>query len=97
MRIKANQKLGVRVIMRAMEEPLRQIANNAGLEGSVVIDTVCAWTPPVVRCSASSAQARPTGPLAVHKVFIPISLIQDGLPPEPFPRPTRCKPHAAFG
>ena len=40
MRIKADQKLGVKVIMRAIEEPLRQIANNAGLEGSVVIDRV---------------------------------------------------------
>jgi len=40
MKIKAAQKLGVRVIMRAIEEPLRQIANNAGLEGSVVIDKV---------------------------------------------------------
>ncbi|MFH2219534.1 MAG: chaperonin GroEL, partial [Pseudomonadota bacterium] len=36
MRIKADQKLGVKVVMRAMEEPLRQIANNAGSEGSVV-------------------------------------------------------------
>jgi chaperonin GroEL len=40
MKIKAAQKLGVRVVMRAIEEPLRQIANNAGLEGSVVIDKV---------------------------------------------------------
>ena len=40
MRIKADQKLGVKVVMRAIEEPLRQIANNAGLEGSVVIDKV---------------------------------------------------------
>jgi chaperonin GroEL len=40
MKIKAAQKLGVKVIMRAIEEPLRQIANNAGLEGSVVIDKV---------------------------------------------------------
>ena len=39
-KIKANQKLGVKVVMRAMEEPLRQIANNAGAEGSVVIDKV---------------------------------------------------------
>jgi chaperonin GroEL len=36
----ADQKLGVKVVMRAMEEPLRQIANNAGSEGSVVIDKV---------------------------------------------------------
>jgi chaperonin GroEL len=40
MKIKASRKLGVRVVMRAIEEPLRQIANNAGLEGSVVIDKV---------------------------------------------------------
>jgi chaperonin GroEL len=40
MKIKADQKLGVKVVMRAMEEPLRQIANNAGFEGSVVIDKV---------------------------------------------------------
>ena len=39
-KIKAEQKLGVKVVMRAMEEPLRQIANNAGYEGSVVIDKV---------------------------------------------------------
>jgi chaperonin GroEL len=40
MKIKANQKLGVKVVMRAIEEPLRQIAKNAGAEGSVVIDKV---------------------------------------------------------
>jgi chaperonin GroEL len=39
-KIKADQKLGVKVVMRAIEEPLRQIANNAGFEGSVVIDKV---------------------------------------------------------
>jgi chaperonin GroEL len=39
-KIKADQKLGVKVVMRAIEEPLRQIANNAGLEGSVVIDKI---------------------------------------------------------
>jgi chaperonin GroEL len=39
-KIKASQKLGVKVVMRAIEEPLRQIANNAGVEGSVVIEKV---------------------------------------------------------
>ncbi len=39
-KIKANQKLGVKVVMRAVEEPLRQIANNAGVEGSVIIEKV---------------------------------------------------------
>ena len=40
LRVKADQKLGVKVVMRAVEEPLRQIANNAGYEGSVVISKV---------------------------------------------------------
>ena len=31
---------GVRIVARALEEPLRQLANNAGLEGSVVISEV---------------------------------------------------------
>jgi len=38
--INDDQKLGVNVVKRAIEEPLRQIANNAGVEGSVVIDKV---------------------------------------------------------
>jgi len=38
--IRDDQQLGVKVVKRAIEEPLRQIANNAGLEGSVVIDKV---------------------------------------------------------
>jgi len=36
----AEEKLGVAVVARALEEPLRQIANNAGVEGSVVINKV---------------------------------------------------------
>ncbi|MDW8363649.1 MAG: chaperonin GroEL [Myxococcales bacterium] len=34
------QMVGVRIIRRAMEEPLRQIAANAGLEPSVVVENV---------------------------------------------------------
>ena len=29
---------GVSIVLRALEEPVRQIANNAGLEGSIVVD-----------------------------------------------------------
>ena len=29
---------GVRIILRALEEPVRQIAENAGLEGSIIVD-----------------------------------------------------------
>lgn len=36
----ADEQTGVIIIKRALEEPLRQIANNAGVEGSVVVEKV---------------------------------------------------------
>jgi chaperonin GroEL len=33
-------KTGVQIILRALEEPIRQIAANAGLEGSVIIENI---------------------------------------------------------
>ena len=35
-----DEKVGVNIVRRALEEPLRQIAANAGLEGSVVVQMV---------------------------------------------------------
>jgi len=35
-----DEKVGVNILRRALEEPLRQIANNAGAEGSVVVEKV---------------------------------------------------------
>ncbi|KMY68392.1 molecular chaperone GroEL [Desulfocarbo indianensis] len=37
---KGEEKFGADIIMRALEEPLRQIASNAGQEGSVVVEKV---------------------------------------------------------
>jgi len=34
------QRFGVQIIRRALEEPLRMIAQNAGLEGSIVVNKV---------------------------------------------------------
>ena len=36
----SDEQIGVDIIRRALEEPCRQIAENAGLEGSVVVDKV---------------------------------------------------------
>ena len=33
-----DEKTGARIVRRALEEPIRQIAENAGMEGSVIID-----------------------------------------------------------
>ena len=35
-----DQRTGARIVLRSLEEPLRQIAANAGLEGSVVVNDV---------------------------------------------------------
>ena len=35
-----DEKTGVLIVKRAIEEPVRQIANNAGLEGSVIVENV---------------------------------------------------------
>jgi chaperonin GroEL len=36
----SDERTGARIIVRALEEPLRQLAINAGLEGSVVVEHV---------------------------------------------------------
>ena len=40
LKLDGDQKIGVNIIRRSLEEPIRQIANNAGLEGSVVVERV---------------------------------------------------------
>ena len=35
-----DQNLGVNIVRRALEEPLRQLSHNAGLEGSIVVEQV---------------------------------------------------------
>ncbi len=41
----ADEQTGINIVRRALEEPLRQIATNAGLEGSVVVNRVKAEKP----------------------------------------------------
>ncbi|HPC99890.1 MAG TPA: chaperonin GroEL [Acetivibrio sp.] len=38
--VTGDEKTGVQIILRALEEPVRQIATNAGLEGSVIVEKV---------------------------------------------------------
>jgi chaperonin GroEL len=35
-----DEKTGVRIVLKALEEPVRQIAANAGLEGSVIVEKI---------------------------------------------------------
>ncbi|MCJ7750034.1 MAG: chaperonin GroEL, partial [Armatimonadetes bacterium] len=38
--VRGDEKIGVDIVRRALEEPLRTIAHNAGLEGSVIVEHV---------------------------------------------------------
>jgi chaperonin GroEL len=40
MKLEGDEAVGVRIVKKALEEPLRMIANNAGMEGSIVVEKV---------------------------------------------------------
>ncbi len=40
LKLEGDQQIGVNIVKRALEEPVRQIANNAGQEGSIVVQKV---------------------------------------------------------
>ena len=38
--VEGDEKTGVKIVLKALEEPVRQIAANAGLEGSVIVENI---------------------------------------------------------
>jgi chaperonin GroEL len=40
LKLEGDEKVGAMIVKRALEEPIRQIVENAGLEGSVVVEKV---------------------------------------------------------
>ena len=38
--VSGDEKTGVNIVLKALEEPVRQIAENAGLEGSVIVENI---------------------------------------------------------
>ena len=38
--VDGDEKTGVKLVIRALEEPIRQIAANAGFEGAVIVDKI---------------------------------------------------------
>lgn len=41
-KLSGDEKTGARIVLRALEEPVRQIAANAGLEGSIIVEKILA-------------------------------------------------------
>lgn len=39
-KLEGDEKTGAKIVLKALEAPVRQIAENAGLEGSVIVDTI---------------------------------------------------------
>ena len=50
-----DEKTGMMIILRALEEPLRQIAENAGAEGSVIVEHVIVDPTKVTRSALQNA------------------------------------------
>jgi chaperonin GroEL len=71
----AEQKVGVHVIRRALEEPLRQIAQNAGLDASVVVDRVRAGSADF----GYNARTDEFGPLIAMGVIDPVRVVRSAL------------------
>lgn len=69
------QRAGVQILRRALEEPLRQIAANAGLEGSVVVDRVRAG----VADFGYNAATGEYGPLFAMGVIDPLQVVRSAL------------------
>ena len=45
--VSGDEKIGVKIVLKALEEPVKQIATNAGLEGAVILDKVKSSKPGV--------------------------------------------------
>jgi chaperonin GroEL len=55
-KLEGDEAVGARIVRRALEEPIRQIVENAGLEGSVIVEKVKAETVPTRGFDADSME-----------------------------------------
>ncbi len=55
LKLESDETVGANIIRRALEEPIRMIAVNAGYEGAVVVDKVCQNTDPEFGFNAETA------------------------------------------
>ncbi len=56
-----DEQIGVNIVRRACEEPLRQIVQNSGTEGAIVVDTVRTNSNPNYGYNAATRQVRGSG------------------------------------
>jgi chaperonin GroEL len=76
LKLEGDEKVGAMIVRRALEEPIRQIVENAGLEGSVIVERVKAESGPNRGYDAESMdyvdmlQAGITDPTKVERVAL---------------------------
>src|SRR5216110_3510513 len=56
LKVEGDEKVGAHIVRRALEEPIRRIVENAGLEGSVIVERVKSETSPARGYDAESME-----------------------------------------
>jgi chaperonin GroEL len=74
-KVDADQEVGIRIIRRAIEEPLRQIVANAGEEGSIIVQKVKEGTGNF----GFNAQTGKYGDLVAEGVIDPVKVVRSAL------------------
>src|ERR1700759_62672 len=75
LKVSDEEKFGVSIIKRAIEEPLRQIVQNAGLEGSIVVNNVREGKDDFGYNAATDQY----GPLLSQGVIAPVKVVRTAL------------------
>ncbi|MDL2253996.1 chaperonin GroEL [Ruminococcaceae bacterium OttesenSCG-928-I18] len=75
-KLEGDQKTGASIVLRAMESPLRQIAENAGLEGSVIIDKI---RNAKKKCYGFNAQSEEYGDMVKMGIVDPTKVTRSAL------------------
>jgi chaperonin GroEL len=71
-----DEKAGIDIVRKALEAPLRQIAENAGVEGSVVVNTIISNKS---RAYGFNAQTEEYGDLVAMGVIDPVKVVRSAL------------------
>jgi chaperonin GroEL len=74
--INADQDAGIAIVRRALQEPVRTIANNAGAEGSVVVGKILENSSPTFGYNAATGEY---GDLVALGVFDPVKVVRHAL------------------
>jgi chaperonin GroEL len=74
--INADQEAGIAIVRRALQEPARQIANNAGAEGSVIVGKILENPSPNFGYNAATGEY---GDLVATGVIDPVKVVRTAL------------------